>query len=230
MKKGAWTRKRLIAGFHNFHHVVKLPALAHLPSSTMPQLFDVPGWTVPNPPASSSKADKGNKKRKRPGSVDSGSMLLKSAEHNFDKIMDKLKETTKPRQEKDKKASEKVEKKKKNKNETKSKEPEQPSRPQPKPEISQPKPLQAKSKSKNASRESVDSSARPAKRVKTKHAAEDPSQNAKKKVAAVAQVATDEHLTPMQKSMKQSLDGAKFRCVGILQHEASYPLNVWYPE
>lgn len=171
----------------------------------MPQLFDVPGWSVPET-SNTAKSDKAAKKRKRPTS-DTSSKLL-SAEFNLEKLMDKLKESTKPRQPEpaqvtNSKAWEKPPKKDKKKG----KKSEQEKRPELARQISQPKPLQPKGKTpKDKGKPAEESPSRPTKRVKIVHPVEDQSQEAKK-------AKEDEHLTPLQRSMKQSLDGAKFRMI-----------------
>mgnify|MGYP001454450519 CR=1 FL=1 len=205
----------------------------------MPQLFEVPGWSVPEPPKGNSNVDKGSKKRKRPSSGDTNNKLL-SAEFNFDKLMEKLKETTKPSQtESDgqEASSRTAVGKKAKKNLDKSPGPRMEKGPQKrkedkgkgkkvdaaaevslKREISLPMPLQAtgkaarrkekaKAKAIEKARQSpnpqqVEESPRPAKRAKIANAVDDRSEKRPVK---------GEKLTPLQKSMKQSLDGAKFR-------------------
>lgn len=187
----------------------------------MPQLFDVPGWSVPepanNPLPTSGKA---SKKRKRPTS-DTGSKLL-SAEFNLEKLMEKLKESTKPSKnesarEWSKKGKDKQSKKKEKKQGRKQKEEHPKAQVSDERKISQPKPLQPRGKASLDKARASQESSRPAKRARTEHVVEDPlPKKVGRKTEKNAEKATAEEetgLTALQKRMKEKLDGAKFRCV-----------------
>lgn len=58
-------------------------------------LFEVPGWSVPTEPASSSPSKK-SKKRKRPHDNDAPSEKLESAQVNLEKLMDALDPVKRP--------------------------------------------------------------------------------------------------------------------------------------
>ncbi|TFK29353.1 ribosomal RNA-processing protein 8 [Coprinopsis marcescibilis] len=170
----------------------------------MPQLFEVPGWRVPSPPKNTSHAGKTPKKRKRPTS--DGSKLL-GAEFSLEKLMDKLKEKTEDKSgdTRAKETTSKLKKKNKN-NQDKSKNLQATVKSK---EISRPMPLQRKEKQEK--RHSLEaSSQRPTKRQKTQHAAKEETFF---RASSPAPEPMEEDLTPLQITMKQSLDGAKFRMI-----------------
>lgn len=190
----------------------------------MPQLFDVPGWSVPEPSGNPS-SKKSSKKRKRPSS-DTSSKLL-SAEFNLEKLMEKLKETTMPKGEMNGESSKKIAGKRSKKNKKHGKKLQSEELPTTKPtlerKISTPKPLQPRGKAPKDIAKASQESARPAKRVKTDHVAENPSpkkaeKKAEKKVEKKVSV-EESGLTDMQRRMKEKLDGAKFRCVYTTLHQ-----------
>lgn len=185
-------------------------------------LFDVPGWSVASAPVSEASTQV-SKKRKRPASPTStDSSKFHSAEVNLEKLVQRLKGNS-------------------SKDEDRSKTPERKSRggvagflgmgrsgkrdsktiargraqDELKKSISQPKALRPKAEvsSRNSSPR------RPAKKVKAKHgSSESVSMYAPTTIPVPAPVEKQEPvndsssgLTAMQKSMKQSLDGARFR-------------------
>ncbi|KAJ2914274.1 hypothetical protein MD484_g6160, partial [Candolleomyces efflorescens] len=179
----------------------------------MPQLFDVPGWSVAEPTASGSKSEKSSKKRKRPTS-DTSSKLL-SAELNLEKLMDKLRESTKPDQAHKAESSGKFSlgksKKAKKQSQDKSK-PQQPEAPLTR-EISLPKPLQPAGKQLKEKRRSFQDS-RPEKRQKVRHSVDAPQALLPPRTQSKsASPDSEANLTAMQKSMRASLEGAKFRMI-----------------
>ncbi|KAJ3549532.1 hypothetical protein NMY22_g851 [Coprinellus aureogranulatus] len=181
----------------------------------MPQLFDVPGWSVPeSSTASTTKLPKSSKKRKRPAS-DTSSKLF-SAEFNVEKIMEKLKETTRPKNDfagKPSRDEGKKERKKKRKQGTKQHEEPTSEKPPLQRKISTPKPLQPRGKVPKDNGRAGQELLRPAKRHKADHASEDPSQKKVGKKTDRAAVEEESGLTVLQKRMKEKLDGAKFRMI-----------------
>ncbi|RXW24624.1 hypothetical protein EST38_g1223 [Candolleomyces aberdarensis] len=180
----------------------------------MPQLFDVPGWSVAEPTASGSKSEKSSKKRKRPTS-DTSSKLL-SAELNLEKLMDRLRDSTKPEQGPKAESSSKFSlgKSKKNKKQSQDK-----SKPQAEGslarQISLPKPLQPIDKlSKEKRRSFQETHLRPEKRQKVRHSVDAPrALPPPRNQAKSTSPESEADLTVMQKSMKASLEGAKFRMI-----------------
>lgn len=170
----------------------------------MPQLFDVPGWSVPEPTTSGLKSEKSTKKRKRPTS-DTSSRLF-SAELNLERLMDKLKESTKSSQDNKADSNRKLASGKGKKDKHKGKQQHKPEASLSR-EISLPKPLQPTGKlSKGKDKLVHENHPRPEKRQKIRHSEDVP----RPKSAASDPEA---NLTALQKSMKASLDGAKFRHV-----------------
>ncbi|KAI3612375.1 ribosomal rna-processing protein 8 [Moniliophthora roreri] len=162
-------------------------------------LFEVPGWSVPDTPVAESSTS-GSRKRKRPTSdTDSEKKKIRSAEVNLEKIVKTLTGKTrdngpiksKKKQKKHSKAQDVSIKKK---------------------EISRPMPLRAADK-----REST-SSLPPAKKAKTKH-----ERSASQETFVKQPIETSEEsitsLTAMQKSMKQSLEGAQFRLINEILYK-----------
>jgi ribosomal RNA-processing protein 8 len=185
----------------------------------MPQLFDVPGWSVAEPTASGSKSEKSSKKRKRPTS-DTSSKLL-SAELNLEKLMDKLRESTKPDQGQKAESSSKFSlgKSKKGKKQSQDKSKSQPEVPLAR-EISLPKPLQPTGRLSKEKRRSFQDS-RPEKRQKVRHSVDAPQALPPPRTQSKsASPDSEANLTVMQKSMRASLEGAKFRYVNRLTSTA----------
>lgn len=166
-------------------------------------LFDIPGWSVSAPPVAES-SQQVSKKRKRPAS---DSDKLQSAEVNLEKLVKRLKgKGTDTKSVGKGKGKEKADKKKEVKQAKKSKaqraaDAESEAK---KKTISRPMPLKAIDK------DSI-TSERPAKRQRTKLAVAEAS-STPSPVKKVDGGSTD-GLTALQKGMKQSLDGARFRCV-----------------
>ncbi|KAJ7591197.1 methyltransferase-domain-containing protein [Mycena floridula] len=157
----------------------------------MSNLFSVAGWSVTGEVAESSSS----KKRKR--QPESSASRLAAAELNLDKLVNKLKAKPDASRLKKNKKPPNVDKKK---------------------EISHPKPLMSKSKARQAHTESQASgstlSLRPQKRVKFATEDEEPESPPKKKLKVeMSSSSSSESLTPLQKGMKQSLDGARFRII-----------------
>lgn len=153
-------------------------------------LFDVPGWSIPADPVAEPSSST-SKKRKRPG--DTGSRLL-STEINFDKLVNKLKgksgndETRAPsKKRKPPKGGSKEEKRK---------------------VISHPRQLMSKEK---ALAIASSSSLHASKKTRFEHSAS-PSPDSSPPAKRLKVSTSVENLTDLQKNMKQSLDGARFRC------------------
>lgn len=141
-------------------------------------LFDVPGWSLPSAPS----LHEASKKRKRPTSTSS---QLLSTEINIEKIVERLKKTTRPATSKSS-AKDRISR---SGNKSKSVD---------KKIISRPKPLAI----------SGEKGERPAKKQKIKRDAGD--------VPKPGSTLSGEHetnLTPLQKDMKRSLGGARFRMI-----------------
>ncbi|KAH6915302.1 ribosomal RNA-processing protein 8 [Coprinopsis sp. MPI-PUGE-AT-0042] len=177
----------------------------------MPQLFDVPGWKVSEDPVAESSQGSASKKRKRPAS--NGSSLLAGG-FSLEKLMDTIKEKTadlpaakgeKPKKKKSKE-KDKGKEKEKSKQEDKSKPAAVVER-----KISRPMPLQRGSEKRSVKNSPAKPEVlRPPKRQKTQHEDEEeaPSQH-----TPAADTATEENYTTLQKSMKDKLDGARFRMI-----------------
>ncbi|KAG5648681.1 hypothetical protein DXG03_000027 [Asterophora parasitica] len=178
-------------------------------------LFDVPGWSVTAPPVTEASTSV-SKKRKRPAG---DSQRLHSAELNLEKLVNKLKGNFSSEslgsfgKHADKKAKQaefsavarKADKKKEKKAKAR-----QDAVEVKKKTISRPMPLQAAGKDSGAS------PTRPAKKAKTKHTAEASSSQASLISAKKSLDGSPTGgLTALQKGMKQSLDGARFRWVGL---------------
>lgn len=172
-------------------------------------LFDVPGWTLPSEPAPESQTQT-SKKRKRPVSETS---RISTAEINFDKLMGKLK--GKSGAQNDAAGSSESKSKSKPVKETRPKPTKAKAQEDKKKTISHPKPLMPKEK---PSATASASSPRPKKKVKVSHDAPESAQPpAAMEVQPSEKVAAPtETLTSLQKSMREKLDGARFRCVQIL--------------
>lgn len=157
-------------------------------------LFNIPGWTVPAPPVSES-TDRLSKKRKRP-SDDTG--RIQSAQVNLDKVVKYLRvdgQSNKAKETIVKKALDRKRQKKLQAVEEKKK------------TISLPIQLQPVERS---SASTLTTSSRPAKKPKTEHSLAD-SPSAPPVEREHSDDAPVAGLTVLQKGMKQSLDGARFR-------------------
>ncbi|KXN86393.1 25S rRNA (adenine(645)-N(1))-methyltransferase [Leucoagaricus sp. SymC.cos] len=161
-------------------------------------LFEVPGWSVGSEPVQENGTTL-SKKRKRP--TTNGHQAL---EVNFDKIMDRLKDSV---------GGDEKKKDTKQKSPKKNKRERQKFKERPKPgvsdigslNISRPKPLKP--------RISVDEeSTRPAKKAKTHQDSASPSTIASTLTLPISSASAPQ-LTPLQQGMKQSLDGARFRMI-----------------
>jgi ribosomal RNA-processing protein 8 len=174
----------------------------------MPQPFDVPGWKVPSEPVAESSQGRVSKKRKRPAS--DGSRLL-AAGFSLEKLMDTIKEKTADLPV----AKAEKAKKKKSKDKTKGNEKlKQEDKPAPAVErkISRPMPLQRGSEKRSVKHSpSKPEVLRSPKRQKTQH--EEPEEASSQYTPP-----TEENYTTLQKSMKDKLDGAKFRSVTISRY------------
>lgn len=174
----------------------------------MPQMFDVPGWKVPTEPVAESSQGSASKKRKRPAS--DGSRLLAGG-FSLEKLMDTLKEKT---ADLPAAKSEKL-KKKKSKEKSKDKEKQEVMEKSAAAtlgrEISRPMPLKRGSERRSVKQSPSKSEAsRAPKRQKTQHAVEEkPGSQHEQPV----ETATEEKYTSLQKSMRNKLDGAKFRMI-----------------
>lgn len=157
-------------------------------------MFEVPGWSVGAVPVQENGVSP--KKRKRPASNGH-----QAPEVNFDKIMEKLKNTVggEDKKKKQKKNLSKRNKRDKQKSKGRSKSGASDVASL---NISRPKPLRP--------RNSVDEeSSRPAKKVKTHQNSVSPSTIAS--TLTIASTSSRPNLTALQQGMKQSLDGARFR-------------------
>ncbi|KAF9469016.1 methyltransferase-domain-containing protein [Collybia nuda] len=165
--------------------------------------FDIPGWTVSTSPVAESSQTKVSKKRKRPPN---DSDKLQSAEINLDKLVRKLKwkdgtDTRSPGGSEKKKVSRKAEMKREKKSKVQMVDSETKKK-----TISRPMPLKA------VDRTSV-SSERPAKRQKMKPVVIEASSTSSLSTTKNADGGSSTGLTALQKGMKQSLDGARFRII-----------------
>jgi len=140
-------------------------------------LFDVPGWSLPSAPS----LHETSKKRKRPTSTSS---QLLSTEINLEKIVQRLKNTTRPTPSKSS-AKDRMSKSRNNSKSVNKK------------IISRPKPLAIP----------AEKGERPAKKQKIKRDAGDVP-----KPGSMLSGDHDNNLTPLQKDLKRSLGGARFRC------------------
>ncbi|KAK7049664.1 25S rRNA (adenine645-N1)-methyltransferase [Paramarasmius palmivorus] len=156
-------------------------------------LFEVPGWSVPNAPVAESSTSS-SRKRKRPTNDTDSEKKVRSAEVNLEKIVKTL--TGKSRDKDRSKAKKKKEKQK---------QPEDCG--EKKMEISRPMPLKAVDKRGSTS------SLPPAKKAKTKHEKSASQETLVKPSQSVDSLTSESGLTPMQKSMKHSLEGARFRLI-----------------
>lgn len=157
-------------------------------------LFDIPGWSVTTAPVTETSKTE-SKKRKRPSSE---SDRLQSAELNLEKLVKRLKgkpasnrDVVPPREAKT--STGKKKEKKRGKNAGASEETKK--------TISRPKPLKA------AEKGSIPSP-RANKKIKTNHEATETASSTN-----ITFVSQEAGLTARQQGMKQSLDGARFRCV-----------------
>lgn len=148
-------------------------------------LFDVPGWSVKADPVP--EANLSSRKRKRT-SEDSEKML--TAEANLGKLLSRFKGNISSQRVKGPKTVDKSSKASSRKSQIDAHE-------EKKKAISLPRPLKAVD-----SRQSLD---RPTKRVKTKHRVESSAS------ADVVKEKKPDGLTNLQKEMKESLNGARFR-------------------
>lgn len=174
-------------------------------------LFDIPGWTVSAPPLAESSRHV-SKKRKRPASDGD---KLQSAEVNLEKLVKRLKgkgdaETRGSKGKEKEKAGKKTEMKREKKSKAQTVDTEVKKK-----TISRPMPLKA------MDRTSI-SSERPAKRQKTKPVVTEASSRSSLSPTKKVDGDSTDGLTALQKGMKQSLDGARFRCVRYL----SFPNSV----
>jgi len=168
------------------------------PFAAMP-LFDVPGWTVNDEPVAESS---NTRKRKRPASESETSLLLHSAEVNLEKLVKKLTGSKRGGKERQERASREEESPPKNPLPTKShKSKASVDVVDKKKIISHPMPLKSAA-------ERRESSLRPTKKVKTKR---ESSPFEEIQIDEPEEVSDSTGLTSLQKSMKQSLDGARFR-------------------
>ena len=140
-------------------------------------LFDVPGWSLPSAPSLHGTS----KKRKRPTSTSS---QLLSTEINLEKIVERLKNTTRPATSKSS-AKDGISRSGNNCKSVNKK------------IISRPKPLAIPG----------EKGERPAKKQKIKRDAGDVP-----KPGSMLSGEQETNLTPLQKDMKRSLGGARFRC------------------
>jgi hypothetical protein len=168
-------------------------------------LFDIPGWSVSAPPVAESSSHV-SKKRKRPASEFNN---LQSAEVNLEKLVKRLKgkgdaevRDSKGKSKAGEKAELKRERERKSKTQTLHVEDK-------KKTISRPMPLKA------VGRTSIVSE-RPTKRQKTKPVVSEASSTPSVSPAKKVDDASTAGLTVLQKGMKHSLDGARFRCVIFL--------------
>lgn len=171
-------------------------------------LFEVPGWTVPGGPSS----DSGSRKRKRPSSTPKkSSEKLQHAEMNIEKLMKTLEDKASPAASSSKRGqkAKKINGRQASKLETrKSSVANNEDR----------EPIESKSKSKKRSMRESTSSAQAF--GKDSQVMKDSQKPGKTQVtlARDAPRATGEgndaeaNLTTLQRKMKQSLDGARFRC------------------
>lgn len=169
----------------------------------MPALFDVPGWSVPSAPVSTQHQ---SKKRKRVAGSEEQE-LLRNAQANLDKLIDSLGGS----------ADDAGDGSPKKKSKKKSNKPT----PQPSYRDQHSEGLHAQGKLRSQANASVPSAVDPP--TSTNKAAL-PSKKAKKKntKGVVQPTDTSEHsaavrdtgsLTPLQRGLKKSLDGARFRFV-----------------
>lgn len=167
----------------------------------MPALFDVPGWSVPSAPVSTQQS----KKRKRAAGSEEQE-LLRNAQANLDKLIDSLGGS----------ADDAGDGSPKNKNKKKLNKPT--SKPSHRDQHGEGLHAQGKphSQAKNSAPSAVDLStsankaALPSKKAKKK--------NAKRVVQPTdtpghSAAVRDSSLTPLQRGLKKSLDGARFRFV-----------------
>ncbi|KAF9263536.1 hypothetical protein L218DRAFT_927209 [Marasmius fiardii PR-910] len=165
-------------------------------------LFDVPGWSLPEAPVAESSANTSNsRKRKRPDNDTNSDKNIRSAEVNLEKIVKTLtgKSTTFPgyKKQKIKKSSKKkiMEDKKKS--------------------ISLPMPLKGAVETRSESTASLP----PTKKAKTKHKDSEFQESFVKPAKVVEDYHSNNSLTTLQKNMKQSLEGARFRLINELLYK-----------
>lgn len=175
------------------------------PQLDMPALFDVPGWSVPSAPVSTQRQ---SKKRKLAASSEEQE-LLRNAQANLDKLVDSLGGSFSD--DAGDRSSKKKKKKKLNKptQESKSQPPHrhQGPLPQEKPHGQPEVPTPAVDSSTNSEKGAL-SSKRAKKKKHAKHVVQ-PTDTPEQ--SAVAQDTSS--LTPLQQSLRKSLDGARFRFV-----------------
>ncbi|KAF5369795.1 hypothetical protein D9758_001179 [Tetrapyrgos nigripes] len=169
-------------------------------------LFEVPGWIVPDGPVAESS---NSRKRKRPATESETSLKLHSAEVNLEKLVKKLTGNGggKERERPNKKAGKTLSKDPLPSRSRKQKRDDVADK---KKTISHPMPLKSAS-------ERRDAAARPSKRAKTKH---ESSPFEEIQVDEEEEPAASVGLTSLQRSMKQSLDGARFRLINETLYKA----------
>ena len=168
-------------------------------------LFDVPGWALPQAPVSESSTTASNsRKRKRPDTDSIAEKKSRSAEANFEKIVKTLTGKT---------SSSSISKKEKKKG--KDKDSKKSTLEDRKKLISHPMPLKTGAERRSESSSSLP----PAKKVKTKHekTASEESLVKPNKGKEKEDAQSNEGLTSLQKRMKESLEGARFRLGSLSQ-------------
>ncbi|KAK1236704.1 25S rRNA (adenine645-N1)-methyltransferase [Marasmius sp. AFHP31] len=170
-------------------------------------LFDVPGWSLPQAPVAESSTNASNsRKRKRPDTDSISEKKTRSTEVNLERIVKTLTGKSSSSS-----ISKKEKKKKKDKDSNKITAEDR------KKLISHPMPLQTGIERRSESSSSLP----PAKKAKTKHEKTTSQESLVKpdKGKGKEDTQSKEGLTSMQKRMKESLEGARFRLINELLYK-----------